>query len=81
MMLEVLIKAFLIALEVNSLTVPQRKDLRYGKYQAKGLSFNCQDALKSANLLHKQGFVDSQVKTTVLFSAKSSRQCHVHVYF
>ena len=27
---------------------------------------NCQDILKNANLLHKQGFDDSQMKTTVI---------------
>ena len=29
---------------------------------------NCRDILKSAILLHKQGFVDSQMRTTVFFS-------------
>ena len=46
------------------------KAFRHGKYETKGLSCGitssiCQDVLKSDNLLHKQGFVDSQMKTTV----------------
>ena len=69
-MLEVLIKAFLIALEVQGHTIPPWKALRYGKYNSRGISCGStlniyQDILKSGNLLHKQGFVDSQFGTTV----------------
>ena len=46
------------------------KGLTYGKYGTRGLSCNntlniCQDVLKSANLLYKQGFDDSQSSATV----------------
>ena len=56
---------------VNSHTVPYWKALRYGKDGLRGLSCGitssiCQDILKSDNLLHKQGFVDSQMKSTVV---------------
>ena len=42
------------------------KALKYGKNETRGLicgstSSICQDALKSINLLHKFGFVDSQM--------------------
>jgi len=58
----------LIPLEVQDHSVPQRKPLRCGKFEARGLScgsfFNIgQDILKSANSIHKQGFVNSQVQT------------------
>ena len=48
--------------------IPHLRALR--KYEPGGLGCdctlnNCQNILKSANLLHKQGFVDSQMKTTV----------------
>ena len=51
-------------------TVPHWKALRYGKDGTRGLSCGstsniCQDVLKSANLLHKQCFVDSQTQTTL----------------
>ena len=50
--------------KVQGNTIPHLKDLRYGKYEKRGLSFGstssiCQGILKSDNLLHKQGFVDS----------------------
>ena len=59
---------FSIPLEVQDHSVPQWKALRCGKYEPRGLScgstFNiCQDVLKSANLIHKQGFVNSQMQT------------------
>ena len=46
------------------------KAVKNGKYEKRGLSGGstpsfCQDFLKSDNLLHKQGFVDFQTKTTV----------------
>ena len=45
-------------------------DLRYGKDDSRGLSCGStlnirQDVLKSGNLLHKQGIVDSQFGTTI----------------
>ena len=51
---------------VKSHTVPHWKALRYGKDESKRLSYDstpsiCPDVLKSDNLLHKQGFVDSLV--------------------
>ena len=50
--------------------VPHRKTLLYGKFELKGLSCGspfsiCQDVLKIAHLLHKRGFVDSRMVTTV----------------
>ena len=50
--------------------MPYWKALRYGKDGSRQLgcgctSSICQGILKSVNLLHKQGFVDSQMKTTV----------------
>ena len=64
------ILAFLIPLEVQGHTVPYLKGLRYGKDESKGLncgctSVICQDVMKSDNLLHKQGFVDSQMVANV----------------
>ena len=52
-------------------TVSNWKTLSFSKYEARGLSSGntlrlCQDVLKSANLLHKLGLVDSQMKTTVV---------------
>ena len=43
----------------------------YGKDESRGLSCGCtssifQDVMKSDNLLHKRGFVDSLLQTTVL---------------
>ena len=51
-------------------TVPHWKALRYGKDNSRGLScistLNIhQGVLKSGNLLHKRGFVDSQLNCTV----------------
>ena len=50
--------------------IPHLKAVKNGKYEKRGLSGGstpsfCQDFLKSNNLLHKQGFVDFQTKTTV----------------
>ena len=50
--------------------VPHLKARRYGKYDLRGLSYGStvniyQDVLKSGNLLHKRGFVDSQLSSTV----------------
>ena len=47
------------------------KGLKYGKDKSRGLSCGCtfsicQDIMKSDNLLHKQGFVDSLSQTTAL---------------
>ena len=57
-------------LEVKGHTVPHWKDLRYGKDEIRGLTRGsisriCQDVLKSVNLLHNWGFVDSQMVGTV----------------
>ena len=40
----------------------------------------CQDILKSDNLLHKQGFVDSQMKTIVTISTSRSVCPSVHSF-
>ena len=61
---------FLMPLEVQGSTVPNLKDLRYGKDESRGLSWSCtssifQDVMKSDNFLHKQGFVDSLLQTIV----------------
>ena len=61
---------FLLPHEVHGHTIRHLKALRCGKDDSRGLScgstFNiCQDFLKHENLLHEQGFVDSQMKTTV----------------
>ena len=50
-------------------TPPHLKGLRYGKYESRGLSCGwtysiCQDVMKSDNLLHKWGFVDSLSQAT-----------------
>ena len=50
--------------------IPYWKALRYGKDESRGLrcgsTFNVhQDLLKSCNLLHKRGFVDSQSNSTI----------------
>ena len=55
---------------VQDHAIPYWKDLRGGKYFQRELIFGntiniCQDIMKSANLLHKQGFDDSQSSTTV----------------
>ena len=61
---------FFKPLEVWGRTVPHWKALRCGKGQTRGLSCGNtfivgQAFLKSAYLLHKQGFVDSQMVATV----------------
>ena len=55
---------------------PYWRALRYGKFQARGLSCTstfsiCQDFLKSVNFMHKWGFVDSLTHTTVWFKELS----------
>ena len=55
----------LIPLEVKGYTVPNLKALRYGIYEARGLSCGststiCQGIMKSGNLLNQQGFVKTQ---------------------
>ena len=57
-------------LEIKRHTVPHLKALKYGKYEVKGLRCDstfsiCKSVLKSDNLLHKWGFVDSLLQTTV----------------
>ena len=57
-------------LAIEHHTVPHLKALRYGKYVSRGCSFSstssiCQDVLKDGNYLHKQGYVDSQMKAIV----------------
>ena len=52
--------------------VPHWKALRYGENCQRGLSLGSalnihQDVLKSENLPHKHGFVDSQLGTTVIW--------------
>ena len=59
-------------LEVQGHTVPHWKALRYGKDQSRGVSYDitlsiCQDVLKTGNLLHKQGIVDSLLHNNVNF--------------
>lgn len=62
---------FLIHLEVQGHTVFYWKVLKHGKYEPKGqscrstLSIIYQDVLKNGSLLHKYGFVDSQMETTI----------------
>ena len=65
----------LIPFEVQGHKVPHLNALRYGKFESRELgcgstSSICQDALKSDNLLHKWGFVDSQMKTTEVFNIR-----------
>ena len=55
-------------------TVAHWKTLIHGRDGSRGLSCGstfsiCQDALKIDTLLHKWGFVDSQMKTTIPFSS------------
>ena len=62
---------FLMPLEVQSHAVPHWKALRYGKDKSRRLSCGStlnihQDILKSGNLLHKWGFVDSQSSSIVI---------------
>ena len=61
----------MIPLELQGHKVPHLKALRCGKDQSRELGYDstlsiCQDVLKSGNLLHKLGFVDSLMHTTVL---------------
>ena len=70
---------FLIPLKAKGHTVPHLKALRYCKYKTRVLScistFRvCQEAFKSDNLLHKWGFVFSQMKTTVLNQHEQSKK-------
>ena len=74
----------MITLEVQGCTVPHLKGLRYGKDESRGLSCGCtssicQDVMKSDNLLHKWGFVDSLLQTIVksLFDIQMT-QMQVH---
>ena len=65
-------------IEVQGHTVPHWKALRYGKDESRGLSYDstlsiCQDVLKSGNLLHKWGSVDSLMYTTVLKKCLAAR--------
>ena len=60
----------MVPLEVQDHKVPHLKALRWGKFESKEVSCGstfiiCPSALKSANLLHEQGFVDSQMVATV----------------
>ena len=57
-------------LEVQGHTVPHLKGLRYGKDESRGLIVGCTSSIchyvmKSDNLPHKRGFVDSQSQTNV----------------
>ena len=61
---------FLITLQVLGHTAPNWKALTCGKYVTRGLSYDstliiCHDVLKSGNILHKRGFVDSQTVNIV----------------
>jgi len=65
---------FLITLKVKCHTVLYWKALNCGRYEPGGLSHGstlgiCQGILKSASLLHEQGFDDSQTCTTVFHFA------------
>ena len=56
-------------------TVPHLEALRCGKDEKRGFSCGrnssiCQDNLKSTNLLHKRGLVNSQLIDTVTLSEK-----------
>ena len=62
----------MIPQQVYGHTAPDWKALRYGKGDSRGQSCGStlnthQDVLKSGNLLHKQGFFDSQFGTTVIY--------------
>ena len=66
-------RIFNIDLKIEGHIVHQWKALRYSKDDSRGLSCGStlnihQNLLKSGNLLHKQGFVDSQFCTTVHYS-------------
>ena len=63
-----------MSLEVEGHAITYWKALRCGKYETRGLNCGstlsiCQDVLKSDNLLHKLGFVDSLMHTIVKYSA------------
>ena len=56
--------------EVQGHTISDWKALSGGKYESReqscGITLNiCQDVFKSYNLLHKRGFGDYQMQTTV----------------
>ena len=62
--------AVLIPIDQKTYTVPHLKALDSGKYESRepscGSTFNIgQGILTITNLLHKQGFVDSQLLRTV----------------
>ena len=64
------LKPFYFLTRPQGHTLPHWNALRYGKYELKGLSCNssldiCHNIMKSAILLHKQGFGDSQQNSTV----------------
>ena len=55
--------------------MPCLKGLSYGKDESRGLSCGyrfsiCQNVMKSDNLLHIRGFVDSLLQTTVLITGE-----------
>ena len=61
---------FLIPLKEKGHAVPHWKALGCGKYEPRGLSYGstlniCQGVLKSANLLHKRGFISFPMASTV----------------
>ena len=72
---------FFIPLEVQGHTVPHWKVISSGKYEPRGLRCSstydiCQNVLKSANLLHKRDFFDSQIM--YLLRKKSEFLCPLY---
>ena len=69
-MLKLCSVTFFIPLEVQNHTIAHWKVVTCDRFDLRGLRYGstlniCQDSLKIANLLHKQGFVDSQLLRTV----------------
>ena len=73
----------MITLEVQVQTVPHLKALKYGKDGSGGLSCGstsniCQDVLKSNNLLHKTGIVNSRSQITVFIISSCVEEIERH---
>ena len=63
---------------LDLIKVPHWKGLKYGQYESRGLNYEstfiiCQDILKNDNLLHKWGFIDSQLVATVYTHKQKNR--------
>ena len=76
----------MIPLELQGHTVSHLKVLRYNKDESRGLSCGCtssicQDVMKSENLLHKRGFVDSLLQTTVTLCTLGRHVNAVKLFF